>query len=66
MQIVNGNTHNCVTCDHYVGDREPYCFTNVKYESPLERGKCYETFATGMPVYLTNCCPRWRKWGAVK
>lgn len=66
MQIVSGNTQMCVTCDHYVGEREPYCSYSVKYESTTVRGKCYESFPSGVPRYPSNGCPYWKKWGAVK
>lgn len=66
MNQVNGNGHMCVTCDHYIGEREPYCFVSVKFESSSERGKCYETFASGVPVYPLGGCPNWKKWGVLK
>ena len=66
MYQVNSNMQLCVTCEHYVGPREPYCFLAVKFESTSERGKCYETFPSGVPVYPMGGCPRWRMWGALK
>ena len=64
MAIYSSSMKICGVCAYWSGNRKLIGLSNVSIDS--DKGKCYETFVSGVDRFPQSSCPNFVLWEPLK